>query len=142
MLAKVAWFAVMKKHVLDGLVRRARRWLPNHPQYDCYAHFCFVFQSGRLVAAGTNTVHEPPRHHGYHRQVPAGRPKTHAEWTAYRRARRNSLSGEFVVVNIRLNKGGRTKPAKPCQCCYDLLRSFGCREFVCSLEDNEWTKVV
>lgn len=132
----------MKANALRNALKEARRMLPRHPQYQYYPHFTFLYQEGELIACGKNSGHEPPVHLGYHRRIKS-KPKMHSEWNSYQKAMRRLIpGGSFVCVNIRLNKKGQLKFAKPCDCCYNVLKALGCKYFMCSTENGEWLKVI
>lgn len=131
----------MKATILNDVLKEARRMLPRHPQYQYYPHFTFLFQNNQLIAKSTNTEHEPPKHLGYHARIKS-KPKMHSEFNSYKKAKRRLSDEPFVCVNIRLNKKGEIKFAKPCICCYNVLKALGCKYFLCSQEDGTWLKVI
>jgi len=133
----------MKSTLLIDALKEARRQLPRHPQYQYYPHFSFIFQNGKLISCGKNTAHEPPKHLGYSRRINNNTPKMHSEWACYKKAMKRLIPDQpFICVNIRLNKKSELKFSKPCDCCYNVLKTLGCKYFLCSTEDGTWLKVL
>ena len=109
---------------LRDLARRNARWL----------HWSFVFQRG-LVEWGVNLVGTPSGYQklGYHPE----RHYLHSEVTAWNKAvglmdRRRPWS----MVNVRLNRQGEVRMARPCQVCEAYMRSCGCREVHYTTDDG------
>jgi len=115
----------MKNRILNECLRIA---LQNntpikHPQWDCYKHFSFIIQSGKILEWGTNRRGSSFTFLGYEPYQ-----KIHSEVDAYFKAR-GLLEKRvpFEVVNIRLNKSGVLRASNPCKCCYAYLKSLGCK---------------
>jgi hypothetical protein len=126
----------MKRSLLNQALRIAKDKLSTHPELDNFPHYSFIVQAGKIIEWATNGAHEPPIHYGYHnRQKDDGfKPKYHSETWAYKRARGILEDGSFEIVNIRLNKKGEIRLARPCKPCYDLLTILGCRRYYYSSE--------
>lgn len=124
----------MKNSVLKRALRISIDYLPKHPQLKCYPHYSFIVQDNKIIEWATNVVYEPPIHFGYRMRISGGRPKLHAEFLAYKRARGILGRRGFEVVNIRLNRSGMVRISKPCQCCHDFLSDLGCIKFWYSWE--------
>jgi tRNA(Arg) A34 adenosine deaminase TadA len=94
-----------------------------HPEWGNHVHFCFVVQGNKIVEWGTNRPGNADRICGFN----PIRHKIHAEVDAYRKAKGLLNKREtFEVVNIRLNKDGKTRLAAPCSCCTNFLDVVGC----------------
>lgn len=128
----------MKKSVIKDAMRTALDKLPTHPERNgCYIHFSFIIQDGSIICFGVNNRHTIVKvNWGYHRRHKgegAGfRPKGHSEINAYKKAVRMTkfdARKPFEIINIRLNNAGELRISKPCECCYELLKCFGCRKF-------------
>lgn len=133
----------MKKKLLHECLRVSLETLEKHPQKD-FKHWSFIIQENKVVEWGVNMNGVPPVHFGYHSQLecPDGHPpKSHAEFVAWRKAR-GLLNGEpFECVNVRLNRRGETRISKPCECCYNFLKSLGCSNFWFTTEYG-WSKII
>jgi hypothetical protein len=81
-------------------------------------------------------LHEPPIHMGYVQRINGAEPKLHSELVAYRRAKGIMTIHDFHIINLRLNRQGKTRLSKPCVCCYEILKTAGCKSFFYSTEDG------
>jgi len=86
--------------------------------------------AGTVLAMGFNKSDTPPVHFGYNNRVPE--PKTHSELDAYRRLRKRVAIAKcnWSLVNVRINRSGEMKLAKPCHVCQEWLTAVGCSEVV------------
>lgn len=111
----------MKAKDLFNCYDIAKRHVKNHPEWDCYKHYSFIFQDGVLIEWGCNRKGSPLI--GY-----PSYGKIHAESDAYSKARGLlDKNTPFEIVNIRLNKSGDLKISKPCKCCFNFLINVGCK---------------
>jgi hypothetical protein len=120
----------MRKNILDECLNISRRKIGTHPEYQHYIHYSFIVQGNKIIDWGTNTKGEPKIFYGYHKRMLSGKPKSHSEINAYKKARGliNKLES-FECVNIRLNKRKKLRNSAPCKCCYTILSSLGCSSF-------------
>lgn len=128
---------IIKTH---NLIQRCRKVLKRHPQFDCYPHFSFIVRNNEVLGFGTNVSHEPPIHYGYHnlRDGDTFKPKFHSEIRAYLKSKRRIGTKSFSIINIRMNKQGEIKKARPCKTCFALLKNLGCELFVFS-DNNKFS---
>lgn len=121
----------MKKSILTEAYKIACYKLRLHPNYDHYIHYSFIIQDNKIIEWGTNTNAVPAIHFGYQARLDNSdfQPKTHSEWMAYKRARGLlNKKKSFDLINIRLNRQKELKLSKPCEYCYPILMSIGCRK--------------
>lgn len=127
----------MKKKLLNICLLIAKNSLPNHPRKDGYKHFSFVIQDNRIIEWGTNMSGLPLYIFGYqsHQMI-------HSENLAYKRARglldKNKL---FDIINVRLNNNSEIKISKPCNCCLNYLKDFGCGNIWFSKSNGDFEKI-
>ena len=124
------WNALMKKYILEECHRIALNNIKQkkHPQWDCYKHFSFIIQNGKIIEWGMNRSAEPLI--GYPEWG-----KLHAECDAYFKAKGLlDTSDPFGVINIRMGINGNLKISKPCNCCQQFLKRLNCREIWFSTE--------
>lgn len=118
----------MKNRDLITCYKIAKNHVRNHPEWDCYKHYSFVFQNNQLIEWGCNRRGPPLI--GY-----PSYGKIHSECDAYNKAKGLLIRNRpFEVLNIRLNKSGQLKMSKPCNCCYNFLFNAGCRRIWYSTE--------
>lgn len=113
----------MKRKLLNDCLSIAVKYNPKHPEADCYRHYSFVIQRGKIVEWGCNRRSSPLLFLGYKSHT-----KMHSEVDAYYKAKGIMQKNEdFEVVNIRLSKHGHIKESTPCKCCYAFLNNLGCK---------------
>ena len=118
----------MKNNILDECMRKAIRLNPYHPeQKSGYHHFSFIVQDHKVLGYGEN-------HGGFIMnpkiQMFASYQKTHSEVAVWFKVKGllNRMKS-FELVNIRLNKDNGIKMSKPCKCCWNFMKSLGCKSF-------------
>lgn len=114
----------MKKTLLKECLRIAREknTPDHHDQWGKFHHFAFVVQNNKIIEWATNKTGESPTVWGYQQTA-----KIHAEFWAYQKAKGLlDKNKSFELVNLRLNKNNELRMSKPCSCCYNFLKSFGC----------------
>jgi tRNA(Arg) A34 adenosine deaminase TadA len=133
----------MKRTLLRDALRIARDKLKTHPQFNNFAHYCFIIQDNKIVEWATNSGGVPPIHFGYNRRLSdeeGVQAKSHAEFNAWRKAKGLINNGqEFEIINIRLNKTGEMRMSAPCCCCEQFLNEMGCRAYYFTTM-NGWAK--
>lgn len=111
----------MKRKDLINCYRIAKAHVRNHPEWNCYKHYSFIYQNNQLVEWGCNRRGSPLI--GY-----PSYGKIHSETDAYSKAKGLLIKNKpFEVVNIRLNKSGELRMSKPCNCCFNFLMNVGCK---------------
>lgn len=127
----------MTSRVLREALRIAQNALPNHPQYRYYIHYSFIVVKNSIVVVGMNRSGEPPVYYGYHRRVE--KPKTHSELDAYAKYRTKGVP--FEMINVRLQRSGHMRLAKPCYICAGWLASTACTQLVYSTGSG-WERLI
>lgn len=133
----------MKKSLITEAVAISRSKNDLHPEYGRFCHFSFVIQNNKIIEYGGNHSGQPRIHYGYNKKVrsKSWRPKTHAEASAYFKARGLLEKNKFFeIINIRLSKQGELRNSKPCDCCAEFLTALGCRCFYFSSSNNSFLK--
>ncbi len=111
----------MRKKILKYCLDFARGHNNDHPEWGNFHHFTFIVQSNKVIGFGVNRLGSPPKHLGY-----ASWGKVHSETDAMSKNRAFiDFSLKWEIVNIRLNKLGNTRMARPCNCCHNFLLSLG-----------------
>ena len=128
----------MKRRLLIQAQTHSMKFAARHPERNNFLHFSYIVQEKAILGWGFNHAASPPVHFGYGRDGDKSfAPKSHAEVGAYKQSRGLLLKGEaFSMINIRLNRSGTVKLAKPCDCCYNLLSCLGCSAFWYSTNDG------
>lgn len=124
----------MKKSLIHASLAIAHSKKESHPEFQHFIHFTFIVQDNKIVEWGRNHKGEPALHHGY-RHGKDFQSKIHSEMDAYKKAKGLlDKTKPFEIINIRLNKKGLLRLSKPCKCCFNLMKEFGCRTFYYSSE--------
>jgi len=133
----------MKRSFIRTVVDRCRKDLKNHPEYARYPHWSFLVCDNRIYATGLNRTHEPLIIYGYHRKHDhTFRPKLHAELEAFRKFHGNLLQLHVMeMLNIRLNRRGELRCARPCTPCLNMLVGFEIKTVYWSTLDQDFTKL-
>jgi hypothetical protein len=76
-------------------------------------HCSLVFHKNRLISVGCNRfkTHPQAKKIGYQYE------EMHSEFDAYRKVPKNLCGKKLHLVNIRFNKEGELRMAKPCELC-------------------------
>jgi hypothetical protein len=128
----------MKKSILKECLKIAVNKISNQKEY--FLHYCFIIQNNKIVDWSINKQVDPPIHLGYHSRI-VGYPKWHAEYSAWVKSRDLiDKTKYFECINIRLDKNGCMKISAPCSCCYNFLKSLGCRVFWFTTSSG-WAKI-
>ena len=118
----------MKRKLLQEALQRALEILPRHPEYENYKHYSFLIQDNKIVGFGLNRKGSPYPSYQDHCKI-------HSETDCYKQVKgilqKNKV---FSIINLRLGKSGQLKNSRPCPCCFNFLRSVGCREVWFSTE--------
>lgn len=118
----------MKKALLHQALRTALRDLPSHP-HPKFKHWSFLVIDQRILGQSTNTYLIPPKHFGYQKEL-KHRPLMHSEIAVFLKLRGLIRDRRFSLINVRLNRFRELRRSSPCKCCFSLLSSLGCKEFV------------
>lgn len=123
----------MKKPILRECVRIAREKNGNFPIPMKKHHFSFVIQNNKIVEWGTNVSISrgidivgtaSPRYRGYPEYA-----MWHSETDAYKKARGIlDPKAPFEIINIRMNTSGEILLSKPCDCCFNFLKTLNCNK--------------
>jgi len=112
----------MKRKLLSECLSIAVKNNHKHPEGDCYHHFSFVIQSGKILSVGQNKRASPFTFLGFQSYS-----KMHSEVDAYYKAKGiMDKDVKFEVVNIRLSRQNHIRVSNPCKCCYAFLKHLGC----------------
>lgn len=100
-----------------------------HHEYTKFRHISFIVQYDEIIAYGWNHKCDdsPPLY-------PRG--TIHAEYHAFKRAKRLRRNKEWECVNIRFNMQYELRLAAPCRACEKFLRAVGCSCVVYSENDG------
>jgi len=128
----------MNPKLIVSAVRISKERLKNHPEflYKGYIHFSFLILKGKVIAIGLNHRGNNPIQYGYPIYG-----KIHSEIDAYRKAKGLLKGDSFLLINIRLGRGGIIRNSKPCLYCQSLLKELGCKEVIYSTENNFQTMI-
>jgi tRNA(Arg) A34 adenosine deaminase TadA len=136
----------VNKKLLRDALRIAREKLPRHPEkgIGAFLHTSFIVLEGKIVSYGFNRSHEPAVHLGYGSRLTDKDqpPKTHAEMTAWTKARGLIGNRRFHILNVRLNRDGAVKMSEPCPVCAQLFPILGCCGFYYTNTLGGWSKLV
>ena len=121
----------MNPKLIVSAVRISKERLKNHPEflYKGYIHFSFLILKGKVIAIGLNHRGNNPIQYGYPIYG-----KIHSEIDAYRKAKGLLKGDSFLLINIRLGRGGILRNSKPCKFCQSLLKELGCKRVYYSTE--------
>jgi len=121
----------MNPKLIVSAVRISKERLKNHPEflYKGYIHFSFLILKGKVIAIGLNHRGNNPIQYGYPIYG-----KIHSEIDAYRKAKGLLKGDSFLLINIRLGRGGIIRNSKPCFFCQSLLKELGCKRVYYSTE--------
>jgi len=128
----------MKKKLLSEAVRTARARIANqnHPQYNFFIHYTFVVVNKRLMGFGVNREGRPFYDgFGYHKTS-----KIHSEADAYNKYK-GLIKSDFSVINLRFNRQGMLRMAKPCDCCTAFLIAVNCSTAIYSTRTGSFAKM-
>ena len=124
----------MRSNLIKTCINIARDNINKHPCVDMrqkFLHFSFIVSGSSILGHGVNMPDHPnmvlkariakffrEEHQSYH-----------AEIAAYYKAERLINGKRFDVLNIRVNRHGILRMAKPCSCCFAMLKELGARNF-------------
>ncbi len=110
------------KLLLDQIIKRCKKELPEHPRRHSFPHWCFLTDGSSILAVAINKAHEPNKKYGYHGKE--YRPTVHAELAAVLKYRKRTAK-KMYAVNVRLGRQGDLRIACPCKPCRDILKLAG-----------------
>lgn len=123
----------MKRSILRECIRISKEKNNNFPAPMKKHHFSFIIQNNKIVEWGTNVSisrgvdivgNQSPKYRGYPDYA-----MFHSEAAAYKKAKGIlSPKDSFEVINIRLNTTGGILLSKPCDCCFNFLRTLNCNK--------------
>lgn len=126
----------MKSSILQQIKVEAAYILSKckHHEYTKFRHISFIVQHEEVVAYGWNHKCDdsPPLY-------PRG--TIHAEYHAFKRAKRLRRNHEWCCVNVRFNDHYELRNSAPCSACQRFLTAVGCSSVVCSLSDSQFTTI-
>jgi len=131
----------MKKIILKECVKLAKIKFDKHPSDDTpYKHFSFIIVNNKIISIGYNQkekiyTRKDFKKFGYRAGV-------HSENDAFEKALNKISNKKFEMVNIRLSRNGqKLKLSRPCNCCMNFLKLFGCSKIFYSTSDETFNVI-
>ena len=119
----------MRQRLIDDCLRLARKQtkFKNHPEYEYYLHWTFIIQDAKIVGFGRNRNSKAIYSRFGYTEIS----KIHSETDAYRKLKGIlDHNRHFDCLNIRLNRQGQLRIAKPCNACLKFLFFVGCKKVI------------
>lgn len=141
----------MKNHRLNKFVEIAKALQPTHHSYPTIRtfHVTFAVYRKKTIAIGINNLKTHPNIKQFNYISEEGEDlrdiaRRHSELNCILKLQ-NKLSinnfNDIVFVNIRLDKAGTIKYAKPCNGCTHLLNQVGYKKIYYSTNNGEFIEI-
>ena len=128
----------VKKAIFSKVLRISKRKnKETHPRWGTGKHhFSFVVQNNKVLSIGTNRDGQVYRWYPDFSIM-------HSENDAYRKAKGLlEPSKPFCIINVKLNKSGKVRYARPCSCCCKFLSTVGCKKAFFTEEGKGFGKIL
>lgn len=126
----------MKSSIIKHIKEEAAYLLSKckHHEYTKFRHISFIVQNDEIVSYGWNHKCDdsPPLY-------PRG--TIHAEYHAFKRAKRLRRNTSWYCVNVRFNAHYELRLSAPCSACMKFLSAVGCSGVIYSDQPNTFATI-
>lgn len=129
--------------ILERSVELARALYPNPFDSRRCFHWSFLYLRNKLISVGENKDKTHPKNRFNVRNFPPDTKATCSEFSALFKAKKtlnNIRWNRLVLVNVRIDRGGKIRNSAPCAACQNLLRYFNVVEVYHTTDKDEFIK--